>query len=241
MALHHPGPSNPTPVPGEAAALIFLHFGGKVLDFGVLLLISGLLGSSVVFSSCPVVLQLEKKEVSEDKEDIEGNLLRPTGVTLRGAHFCLKIFKAEDLPQSKCFLAGLRAPDPALGTAVGCNVPARGEGADKETLSMALVQRPCRYRSVVTYWEISLLLVVQTGFTVLLLPTWLSGDAQPGWWDSLPGEPPGRRVLPWAFSVSFSSQWTTPSWTTSGRSSVSRATRRTWLIPSWKSALRARR
>uniref|UniRef100_A0A8B9VC57 Dysferlin n=1 Tax=Anas zonorhyncha TaxID=75864 RepID=A0A8B9VC57_9AVES len=42
---------------------------------------------------------MEKKEVSEDKEDIEGNLLRPTGVTLRGAHFCLKIFKAEDLPQ----------------------------------------------------------------------------------------------------------------------------------------------
>ncbi|NXN24860.1 DYSF protein, partial [Nycticryphes semicollaris] len=32
-------------------------------------------------------------------EDIEGNLLRPTGVSLRGAHFCLKIFKAEDLPQ----------------------------------------------------------------------------------------------------------------------------------------------
>uniref|UniRef100_A0A8C9G5Z1 Dysferlin n=1 Tax=Pavo cristatus TaxID=9049 RepID=A0A8C9G5Z1_PAVCR len=42
---------------------------------------------------------VEKKEVSEDKEDIEGNLLRPTGVTLRGAQFCLKIFKAEDLPQ----------------------------------------------------------------------------------------------------------------------------------------------
>jgi len=75
-----------------------------MLDFGVLLLISGLLGSLVVFSSCPVVLQLEKKEMSEDKEDIEANLLRPTGVTLRGAHFCLKIFKAEDLPQSKCFL-----------------------------------------------------------------------------------------------------------------------------------------
>lgn len=45
--------------------------------------------------------QVEKKEVSEDKEDIEGNLLRPTGVTLRGAQFCLKIFKAEDLPQSE--------------------------------------------------------------------------------------------------------------------------------------------
>uniref|UniRef100_A0A8B9PQK7 Dysferlin n=1 Tax=Apteryx owenii TaxID=8824 RepID=A0A8B9PQK7_APTOW len=42
---------------------------------------------------------MEKKEISEDKEDIEGNILRPTGVTLRGAHFSLKIFKAEDLPQ----------------------------------------------------------------------------------------------------------------------------------------------
>ncbi|KGL84646.1 Dysferlin, partial [Tinamus guttatus] len=42
---------------------------------------------------------MEKKEISEDKEDIEGNILRPTGVTLRGAHFLVKIFKAEDLPQ----------------------------------------------------------------------------------------------------------------------------------------------
>ncbi|XP_056346403.1 dysferlin isoform X6 [Oenanthe melanoleuca] len=42
---------------------------------------------------------LEKKEAAEDKEDIEANLLRPTGVTLRGAQFCLRIFKAEDLPQ----------------------------------------------------------------------------------------------------------------------------------------------
>ncbi|XP_074141635.1 LOW QUALITY PROTEIN: dysferlin [Sminthopsis crassicaudata] len=42
---------------------------------------------------------LERKEAAEDKEDIEGNLLRPTSVALRGAHFCLKIFRAEDLPQ----------------------------------------------------------------------------------------------------------------------------------------------
>lgn len=47
-------------------------------------------------------LQLDKKDPSEDKEDIEGNLLRPTGVALRGAHFCLKLFRAEDLPQSEC-------------------------------------------------------------------------------------------------------------------------------------------
>ncbi|KAJ8781330.1 hypothetical protein J1605_011314 [Eschrichtius robustus] len=44
-------------------------------------------------------LRLERKDPSEDKEDIEGNLLRPTGVALRGAHFCLKVFRAEDLPQ----------------------------------------------------------------------------------------------------------------------------------------------
>lgn len=69
----------------------------------------------------PVAPQLEKKEVSEDKEDIEGNLLRPTGVTLRGAHFCLKIFKAEDLPQSKCFLVA----DPSHGVVERSKVPMR--------------------------------------------------------------------------------------------------------------------
>nr|XP_056711165.1 dysferlin [Euleptes europaea] len=42
---------------------------------------------------------MEKKEGAEDKEDIEGNVLRPTGVCLRGAHFSLKIYRAEDLPQ----------------------------------------------------------------------------------------------------------------------------------------------
>lgn len=115
-----------------------------------MLLASGLLRSLVVFLCCPVVLQLEKKEISEDKEDIEGNLLRPTGVTLRGAHFCLKIFKAEDLPQSECCLCW---------GGVGHNVPERNEGTEEESSSIALVQRPCRYRSGLTYWEMSLLLV----------------------------------------------------------------------------------
>uniref|UniRef100_A0A8C3V872 Dysferlin n=1 Tax=Catharus ustulatus TaxID=91951 RepID=A0A8C3V872_CATUS len=50
---------------------------------------------------------LEKKEAAEDKEDIEANLLRPTGVTLRAAQFCLKIFKAEDLPQSSLWMIGI--------------------------------------------------------------------------------------------------------------------------------------
>lgn len=47
------------------------------------------------------MLQPERKDPSEDKEDIESNLLRPIGVALRGAHFCLRVFRAEDLPQSE--------------------------------------------------------------------------------------------------------------------------------------------
>lgn len=46
------------------------------------------------------VLQADKRECVEDKEDIEGNLLRPAGLSLRGATFTLRIFRAEDLPQS---------------------------------------------------------------------------------------------------------------------------------------------
>ncbi|XP_069779523.1 dysferlin isoform X4 [Narcine bancroftii] len=40
-----------------------------------------------------------EKNGAEDKEDIEGNLLRPNGVSLRGAYFTLKVYRAEDLPQ----------------------------------------------------------------------------------------------------------------------------------------------
>uniref|UniRef100_A0A670JK97 Dysferlin n=1 Tax=Podarcis muralis TaxID=64176 RepID=A0A670JK97_PODMU len=42
---------------------------------------------------------VERKETAEEKEDIEGNVLRATGVSLRGAHFSLKVYRAEDLPQ----------------------------------------------------------------------------------------------------------------------------------------------
>lgn len=43
---------------------------------------------------------MEKDGVYE-KEDIEANLLRPAGLTLRGATFTLKVYRAEDLPQSQ--------------------------------------------------------------------------------------------------------------------------------------------
>uniref|UniRef100_A0A8K9XJZ2 Dysferlin, limb girdle muscular dystrophy 2B (autosomal recessive) n=1 Tax=Oncorhynchus mykiss TaxID=8022 RepID=A0A8K9XJZ2_ONCMY len=52
---------------------------------------------------------VDKKEGVVDKEDIEGNLLRPAGLTLRGAIFTLKVFRAEDLPQmDDAFMDGMR-------------------------------------------------------------------------------------------------------------------------------------
>ncbi|XP_043911571.1 myoferlin-like [Protopterus annectens] len=42
---------------------------------------------------------LEKKDVNEDQEDIESNLLMPAGIALRWITFVLKIYRAEDIPQ----------------------------------------------------------------------------------------------------------------------------------------------
>ncbi|KAJ3585510.1 hypothetical protein NHX12_014229 [Muraenolepis orangiensis] len=51
----------------------------------------------------------DQRECVEEKEDIEGNLLRPAGLTLRGAQFSLKVFRAEDLPQmDDAFMDGMR-------------------------------------------------------------------------------------------------------------------------------------
>ncbi len=44
---------------------------------------------------------MEKRESNDDKDDIESNLLLPAGVTLRWATLSLKVFRAEDIPQSK--------------------------------------------------------------------------------------------------------------------------------------------
>lgn len=43
---------------------------------------------------------MEKRE-SDDQDDMESNLLLPAGVTLRCATLSLKVFRAEDVPQSK--------------------------------------------------------------------------------------------------------------------------------------------
>ncbi|XP_055360624.1 dysferlin isoform X3 [Betta splendens] len=51
----------------------------------------------------------DKREGAEDKEDIEANLLRPAGLSLRGATFTLRVFRAEDLPQmDDAFIDGMR-------------------------------------------------------------------------------------------------------------------------------------
>lgn len=52
---------------------------------------------------CPEPLQVEKKESNDDQDDIESNLLLPAGVTLRWATLSLKVFRAEDIPQSKLY------------------------------------------------------------------------------------------------------------------------------------------
>lgn len=55
-------------------------------------------------ASCSLVYKLtqaEKKECNDDLDDIESNLLLPAGVTLRWATLSLKVFRAEDVPQSK--------------------------------------------------------------------------------------------------------------------------------------------
>ncbi|XP_061646741.1 myoferlin isoform X2 [Phyllopteryx taeniolatus] len=41
----------------------------------------------------------EKREMSEDQDDIESNLLVPAGVTMRRATLSIKVFRAEDMPQ----------------------------------------------------------------------------------------------------------------------------------------------
>lgn len=45
--------------------------------------------------------QTEKRESSEGKDDIESNLLVPAGVAMRSATLQLKIYRAEDVPQSQ--------------------------------------------------------------------------------------------------------------------------------------------
>ncbi len=43
---------------------------------------------------------MEKREANEEQDDIESNLLLPAGVALRWATLSLKIYRAEDMPQS---------------------------------------------------------------------------------------------------------------------------------------------
>ncbi|XP_060730490.1 dysferlin isoform X3 [Tachysurus vachellii] len=50
-----------------------------------------------------------EKEGVQEREDIEANLLRPAGLTLRGATFTLKVYRSEDLPQmDDAFMDGMK-------------------------------------------------------------------------------------------------------------------------------------
>lgn len=44
--------------------------------------------------------QVEKRERDNESDDVESNLLLPAGIALRWVTFLLKIYRAEDIPQS---------------------------------------------------------------------------------------------------------------------------------------------
>lgn len=44
--------------------------------------------------------QVEKRDKENEADDVESNLLLPPGAALRWVTFLLKIYRAEDIPQS---------------------------------------------------------------------------------------------------------------------------------------------
>lgn len=48
--------------------------------------------------------QVEKRERDNESDDVESNLLLPAGIALRWVTFLLKIYRAEDIPQSMWLL-----------------------------------------------------------------------------------------------------------------------------------------
>lgn len=48
--------------------------------------------------------QVEKRERDNESDDVESNLLLPAGIALRWVTFLLKIYRAEDIPQSTSVL-----------------------------------------------------------------------------------------------------------------------------------------
>lgn len=48
--------------------------------------------------------QVEKRERDNESDDVESNLLLPAGIALRWVTFLLKIYRAEDIPQSTYLL-----------------------------------------------------------------------------------------------------------------------------------------
>lgn len=56
---------------------------------------------AVVLLSSFFWFQTEKRGITEEQDDIESNLLVPAGVTMRRATLSVKIYRAEDVPQSK--------------------------------------------------------------------------------------------------------------------------------------------
>ncbi|CAL8391045.1 unnamed protein product [Arctogadus glacialis] len=59
----------------------------------------GYLKVSIILAGNGDEPQTERREVNDEQDDIESNLLVPAGVTLRSASISLKVYRAEDMPQ----------------------------------------------------------------------------------------------------------------------------------------------
>lgn len=76
-----------------------------------------------MFLSSPIWSQTERRDISEEQDDIESNLLLPAGITMRWATLSLKVYRAEDIPQSKwhinsCSHCSLMQSDPLWKTSI---------------------------------------------------------------------------------------------------------------------------
>uniref|UniRef100_A0A4W5NL00 Myoferlin n=1 Tax=Hucho hucho TaxID=62062 RepID=A0A4W5NL00_9TELE len=91
----------------------------------------------------------EKRERNEEQDDIESNLLVPAGVTLRLVTLNLKVYRAEDMPQSMCIF--LLSPSSTLlpSSALCTKIVEKNANPDQtNTISNHFTKTTCLFISV---------------------------------------------------------------------------------------------
>ena len=80
----------------------FAKFGRMCIQYQYVIQLHATYYISSRLSPPLLCVQTEKRERNEEQDDIESNLLVPAGVTLRLVTLNLKVYRAEDMPQSTC-------------------------------------------------------------------------------------------------------------------------------------------